>query len=125
MNSRRERTGLESTGCMVAFIPGGVEQAVGPLVPYCAGPQVIRTRARTARGRLVGRRCWRSFQPAHGFDNRCIRVQIQPRIAKCHSQRGRLSPMLGEPLVGAASRRGPVQRRGLPTTPQPDHPDLI
>ncbi len=40
MNSRRERTGLESTGCMVAFIPGGVEQAVGPLVPYCAGPPV-------------------------------------------------------------------------------------
>jgi len=40
MNSRRERTDLESTGCMVAFIPGGIEQALGPLVPYCAGPQV-------------------------------------------------------------------------------------
>jgi hypothetical protein len=46
MNSRRERTGLESTGCMVAFIPGGVEQAVGPLVPYCAGPQVDPPRER-------------------------------------------------------------------------------
>ena len=37
MNSRRERTGLESTGCMVAFIPGRVEQAVGPLVPHRPG----------------------------------------------------------------------------------------
>jgi hypothetical protein len=39
MNSRRERIGLGATGCMVAFIPGGVEQAVGPLVPHRAGPQ--------------------------------------------------------------------------------------
>jgi hypothetical protein len=38
MNRRRERYGLESTGCMVAFIPGPVEQAVGPLVSYCARP---------------------------------------------------------------------------------------
>ena len=38
MNSRRERGGLGSTGCMVAFIPDGVAQAVGPLVPDCAGP---------------------------------------------------------------------------------------
>ena len=40
MNSRRERSGLGSTGCMVAFISDVMEQAVGPLVPHCPGPQV-------------------------------------------------------------------------------------
>ena len=79
MNSRRERSGLGSTGCMVAFISDVMEQAVGPLVPHCPGPQVdlagMGTRA--TRGRPLDRRCRRSFQPAHGFENRCIRVEIR------------------------------------------------
>jgi hypothetical protein len=75
MNSRRERTGLESTGCMVAFIPGGVEQAVGPLVPYCAGPQVDPHASAYRTRKTCGSEMLAIFPAGAGFENRCVRVQ--------------------------------------------------
>src|SRR5487761_1238365 len=54
MNSRRERSGLGSTGCMVAFISDVMEQAVGPLVPVIgrAGLADLSPALRKAEERL-------------------------------------------------------------------------